>query len=47
MKGCKEDKKMKKVMSHLKEDKKEYKEMGKDDTKLMKTIKKSTAKMKK
>lgn len=47
MKGCKEDKKMKKVVSHLKEDKKEYKEMGKDDSKLLKSIKKPTAKMKK
>lgn len=41
MKGSKECRKEKsKVMSHLKEDKKEYKEMSKDDSKLMKAMKK-------
>lgn len=36
MKGAKESRKVKKVVSHLKEDKKEYKEMVKDDSKLLK-----------
>lgn len=40
MKGAKESRKVKKVISHLKEDKKEYKDMAKDDTKLMKSLKK-------
>lgn len=40
MKSSKEQRKVKKVISHLKEDKKEYKEMAKDDTKLMKALKK-------
>lgn len=40
MKASKEARKVKKVVSHLKEDKKEYKEMAKDDSKLMKSLKK-------
>lgn len=40
MKCSKEKMKSKKVMQHLKEDKKEYREMAKDDTKLMKSLKK-------
>lgn len=46
MKGGKEERKIKKVISHLKEDKKEYKDMSKDDSKLMKTLRKPTAKLK-
>lgn len=36
----KKKKKVEKVLSHLKEDKKEYKQMAKEDTKLMKTLRK-------
>ena len=39
MKEMRKDK-IKKVVKHLKEDKKEYAEMAKDDTKLMKSLKK-------